>query len=84
MATSLYKVHLCFNLLKWIKHFRNPETHSRPLFGDIYQSLCQSEELVLNIPCDAHLIHPKAGIVGASLEAGENLYIELQKSYLQV
>eukprot|EP00731_Ephydatia_muelleri_P014959 Em0008g679a len=62
----------------------NPATHSRPLFGDIYQSLCQSEELVLAIPCDVHLIHPNAGMVGASLEAGENLYIELQKSYLQV
>ncbi|KAL5490941.1 hypothetical protein EMCRGX_G016145 [Ephydatia muelleri] len=62
----------------------NPATHSRPLFKDIYQSLCQSEELVLAIPCDVHLIHPNAGMVGASLEAGQNLYIELQKSYLQV
>ncbi|KAL5491175.1 hypothetical protein EMCRGX_G016415 [Ephydatia muelleri] len=64
--------------------YQNPETHSRPLFGEIYQSLCQSEELVLAIPSDVHLIHPNAGMVGASLEAGENLYIELQKCYLQV
>ncbi|KAL5491368.1 hypothetical protein EMCRGX_G016647 [Ephydatia muelleri] len=62
----------------------NPATHSRPLFGDIYWSMCQSEELVLATPSDVHLIHPKAGMVGASLEAGENLYSELQKSYLHV
>ena len=60
---------------------RNPETHSRPKFGDIVQSLRQPKEIVLVISDEAHLTHPQAGVLGAPLEAGENMYIELQKTY---
>eukprot|EP00731_Ephydatia_muelleri_P015150 Em0008g870a len=59
----------------------NPETCSRPMFRDIYLSLYQSTEFVLQVPNDARLTHPQAGILGAPLEAGEKMYIDLQKSY---
>ncbi|KAL5491167.1 hypothetical protein EMCRGX_G016406 [Ephydatia muelleri] len=59
----------------------NPDTYSRPTFRDIYLSLHQSMEFVLQVPDDAHLTHPQAGILGAPLEAGEKMYIDLQRSY---
>eukprot|EP00731_Ephydatia_muelleri_P015152 Em0008g872a len=59
----------------------NPETCSRPTFRDIYLSLYQSTEFVLKVPDDARLTHPQAGVLGAPLEAGEKMYIDLQKIY---
>eukprot|EP00731_Ephydatia_muelleri_P015159 Em0008g879a len=60
----------------------NPDTYSRPAFRDIYLSLHQSTEFVLQVPDDARLTHPQAGILGAPLDAGEKMYIDLQKSYI--
>ena len=36
---------------------------------------------MLSVPDEAHLTHPQAGVLGAPLEAGENMYIDLQKRY---
>ena len=45
-------------------------------------SLSQDQTFVLQVPEEAASTHPQAAILGAPLEAGENMYIELQKSYL--
>ena len=72
---------LYFPLLLHENILRNPETHSRPTFRDIYLSLSQYTMFVLQIPDDALLTHPQAWVLGAPLEAGEKMYIDLQKSY---
>ena len=60
---------------------RNPDAHLRPQFRDIHLSLCQYDEHVLTIPNEAFSTHPQAGILGASLEAGQDMYIDLQTMY---
>ena len=37
--------------------------------------------MVLNIPEEDSSTNPLAGVLGAPLEAGENMYSELQKRY---
>ena len=62
--------------------FRNKDNHNRPQFRDIHLSLSQNDEHVLKIPDEALQTHPQAGILGAPLEAGENMYINIQKTYV--
>eukprot|EP00731_Ephydatia_muelleri_P014776 Em0008g496a len=59
-----------------------PDDHARPSFRDIHMSLFQDQDFVLHVPEEAASTHPQAAVLGAPLEAGENMYIELQKSYL--
>ena len=77
----------CFSAVRlpcmsyYIESPRNSEMHSRPTFMDIDLWLWQSTDLLLKILDEAHLTHPQAGTLGAPLEAGENMYIDLQKTY---
>eukprot|EP00731_Ephydatia_muelleri_P029679 Em0021g202a len=59
----------------------NPEAHNRPGFKDVYTLLSSHESDVLVVPNEALLSHPQAGHLGAPLEAGEGLYLDLQKIY---
>eukprot|EP00731_Ephydatia_muelleri_P014771 Em0008g491a len=59
-----------------------PDDHARPSFRDIHMSLSQDQAFVLHVPEEAASTHPQAAVLGAPLEAGENMYPELQKSYL--
>ena len=61
---------------------RHPETVFRPSFRDIVITLNGSKEKVLNIPEEDSSTNPLAGVLGAPLEAGENMYSELQKRYV--
>ncbi|KAL5486847.1 hypothetical protein EMCRGX_G019382 [Ephydatia muelleri] len=60
----------------------NPDASSRIQFKAIHLSLSQGEEHVLNIPNEALQTHPKAGVLGALLEAGQKMYTDLQKTYV--
>ena len=62
--------------------YRHPETSQRPSFRDIVLTLVGSEEVVLNIPEEDSSTDPLAGVLGAPLEAGEGMYSELFKRYL--
>ena len=62
-------------------HCRHPETSLRPGFRDIVLTLVGSEQMVLNIPEEDSSSNPLAGVLGAPLEAGENMYTDLQKRY---
>ena len=67
------------------KHYtprRHPETSIRPAFRDIVLTLVGSEQMVLNIPEEDSSSNPLAGVLGAPLEAGENMYTDLQKRYI--
>ena len=71
------------SLYNWITLCpRHPDAHSRLHFRAIHLSLSQSEDEVLKIPTDALQTHPQAGVLGAPLEAGQDMYADLQKTYL--
>eukprot|EP00731_Ephydatia_muelleri_P018643 Em0011g683a len=61
----------------------NPEPYSRPKFREIHLSLTQNEAHVFMIPNEALQSHPQAQFLGAPLEAGEKMYLALQKTYLR-
>ena len=58
--------------------FKAPDSHSQPTFKYIHLSLSQH----LQIPEEAASTHPQATVLGAPLEAGEKMYMELQKIYV--
>ncbi|KAL5475523.1 hypothetical protein EMCRGX_G025350 [Ephydatia muelleri] len=60
----------------------NPDAHLRPTFKDIYTCLFLHEDVVLAIPTEALLTHSQSGYLGAPLEAGKDMYLDLQKSYI--
>ena len=45
-------------------------------------ALLQNDQSLLNIPEEDLLSHPQAGVLGANLEAGENMYKTLQNMYM--
>ncbi len=60
---------------------RHPENSQRPAFRDVVLSLARGEEMILNIPEEDSSTNPLAGVLGAPLEAGENMYSQLQSRY---
>ena len=62
--------------------FRNADKSGRPQFREIVETLSQPEHLLLHVPEEVTRGHPQASILGAPLEAGRDLYIELQNTYL--
>ncbi len=60
---------------------RHPETSQRLCFRDIVLTLIGNEKMVLSIPEKDSSTHPLAGVLGAPLETGENMYIQLQNTY---
>ena len=51
-------------------------------FRDIVLTLSGNEGVVLTIPKKDSSTNPHAGVLGAPLEAGENMYSELQRKYV--
>ncbi len=71
------------NIFNYIYCFhRHPQTIVRPGFRDVVLTLVGNEEVVLSIPEEDSSTHPLAGVLGALLEAGENMYTRLQKRYI--
>ena len=60
---------------------RHPVASSRPKYRDVLTSLLQEETKVLNIPMGEASSHPQACLLGASLEAGKEMYLGLQQCY---
>ena len=61
---------------------RHPDTASRPTFSELCQSLSQSESELLGWSEEDMSIHPQAAVLGAPLEAGKDLYRELQEMHI--
>ena len=64
--------------------FRHPETSSRPRFSQLLQALSSTITDLLSWSEEDMRVHPQAAVLGASLEAGKDLYPELQGTYLYV
>lgn len=62
--------------------FRNPSSSDRPKFREMVLVLIGKEEDVLYIPQEALDSHRLAGVLGAPLEAGSDMYPELERTYL--
>ena len=61
---------------------RHPESSSRPTFSELLQVLSQGSETdLLRWSEEDMRVHPQAAVLGAPLEAGKDLYIELQNAY---
>ncbi|XP_064386577.1 ephrin receptor 1-like isoform X2 [Halichondria panicea] len=60
----------------------HPETELRPAFRDIVLTLVGNKERVLDIPEEDSSTNPLSVVLGAPLEAGENMYSQLQSRYI--
>ena len=52
------------------------------MFRDVVLTLVGGEKMVLSIPEEDSSTNPLAGVLGAPLEAGENMYSQLQRRYI--
>jgi hypothetical protein len=59
---------------------RHPTPSARPNFSEVLASLLKDN--VLSIPRADKRSHPDAGMLGANLEAGLEMYKDLQNTYL--
>ena len=65
-------------------YYRNPTASNRPNFTEILTStLRDRQEVVLSIPNRDCATHEKASLLGAGLEAGLEMYKDLQNIYLR-
>ena len=62
---------------------RHPEKSSRPSFSSLYQTLNREFASLLEWTDEDSQCHPQASLLGAELDAGKDLYSELQWAYLQ-
>ena len=62
--------------------YRNSHRYERPSFQELLLSLLGQEEQVLEIPAKDASSHVQAGILGAPLEAGKDMYSELRQQHL--
>ena len=67
----------------FILHGRHPETASRPSFPQVVETLSEPDFELLSWKEEDLTVHPHAAVLGAPLEAGNELYPELQKAYTQ-
>ena len=61
---------------------RNPVAAERPSFRELLLTLLNIPEAILSIPQEALDTHNLAGVLGSPLEAGGNMYGELQNRYI--
>ena len=62
---------------------RHPNPHHRPEFRDILIQLVRDEGSLLHIPVSDASTSQQASQLGSPLTAGEYMYSDLQKAYLQ-
>ena len=79
LNSTLYTLYLLDYLF-----LRNPNTKERPTFNDIMLLLLQNDKTLLAIPEDALSTHPQAGVLGATLKAGEQMYMDIQSKYMDI
>ena len=63
----------------WCRH---SEAGKRPTFSAIVKMLSHSDSHLLSWTDQDRKVHPQASCLGAPLEAGENLYPDLQEYYM--
>lgn len=70
-----------------VQYYRHPESSERPSFTALYQYLHtspQNELLSLDITDDELVESPQCGSLGAPLESGSRLFMDIQLKYSEV
>lgn len=62
-------------------YYRNPTARERPKFRELLLPLISDQETVLAIPQEDLDTHLLAGVLGAPLEAGDKMYMDLRFKY---
>ena len=62
--------------------YRHPDPVARPTFSELYQALSQPESELLGWSEEDMRVHSQAAVLGAPLEAGKDLYRELQERHI--
>ena len=75
-------VHLAGESCFFCATCRHPDTVSRPTFSELYQALSQPESELLDWSEEDVRVHSQAAVLGAPLEAGKDLYRELQERHI--
>ena len=81
LCVSMYMYNIIHS---WFVAYRNPDKSARPQFREIVQTLSQSEDELLFVPEGVTRAHPQASVLGAPLEAGRDLYTQLQNTYMPI
>ena len=63
-------------------YFRNADKSSRPDFAELVHALSSPATDLLSWSEEDMRVHPQAAVLGAPLEAGKDLYHELQRTYM--
>ena len=63
-------------------YFRNADKSSRPDFAELVHALSSPTTDLLSWSEEDMRVHPQAAVLGAPLEAGIDLYPELQRTYM--
>ena len=63
-------------------HYRNADKPSRPDFAELVHALSSPVTDLLSWSEEDMRVHPQAAVLGAPLEAGKDLYPELQGTYM--
>ena len=66
----------------FILHYRNPDKAQRPSFEYLVKSLGAPAENILTWSQNVTQTCPEALILGAPLEHGQKLYLDLQNAYI--
>ena len=61
---------------------RNPVAAQRPSFRELLLTLLNIPNAILSIPQEALDTHSLAGVLGSTLNAGEDMYRDLQNRYM--
>ena len=69
-------------LLLLYLYYRNPDKSSRPDFAELVHTLSSPVTDLLSWSEEDMRVHPQAAVLGAPLEAGKDLYPELQGTYM--
>ena len=72
----IYSLHFCCVLC-----CRHPDSHSRPSFPSLCQTLAEEAGSLLELIEPNDQDPSQASLLGAPLQAGSELYLELQKTY---
>ena len=70
------------NIIIMLLIFRNADKPSRPDFAELVRALSSPVTDLLSWSEEDMRVHPQAAVPGAPLEAGKDLYPELQGMYM--
>ena len=63
--------------------FRHPDSSRRPTFANVLRSLSDNPQTILSWRDVDKAVHEQASVLGAPLAASQDLYSELQQTFVR-